>query len=86
MEIDLVGESIKFMILGMTVVFVFLVVLVQMMKLQAYIIGKYFPDPVVAEKAPAPSAGTPAAEEKRRVAAIIAAVAEFRKTKHSSKG
>ncbi|WP_457607804.1 OadG family transporter subunit [Nitratifractor sp.] len=84
MEIDLVGESVKFMILGMTVVFVFLYVLVQLMKLQAYLIGKYFPDPTAA---PAPSAPqAPAEDEKRRVAAIIAAVAEYRKTKSSSKG
>jgi oxaloacetate decarboxylase gamma subunit len=84
MEIDLVGESIKFMILGMTVVFVFLYVLVQLMKLQAYIIGKYFPDPVAAPP-PTPSA-SPGVDEKARVAAIIAAVAEFRKSKSSSKG
>jgi oxaloacetate decarboxylase gamma subunit len=84
MEIDLVGESIKFMILGMTVVFVFLYVLVQLMKLQAYVIGKYFPDPVAAPP-PAP-AGGPSEDEKARIAAIVAAVAEFRKSKSSSKG
>jgi oxaloacetate decarboxylase gamma subunit len=84
MEIDLVGESIKFMILGMTVVFVFLYVLVQLMKLQAYIIGKYFPDPVAA---PPPSAPQQASDdENARIAAIVAAVAEFRKSKSSSKG
>ena len=84
MEIDLVGESIKFMILGMTVVFVFLFVLVQLMKLQAYVIGKYFPDPVAA---PPPSSPQKASgDEKARIAAIVAAVAEFRKNKSSSKG
>ena len=82
MQIDLVGESIKFMILGMTVVFVFLYILVQLMKLQAYLIGKYFPDPVAAPPPPA----TPSQDEKARVAAIIAAVAEYRKSKSSSKG
>jgi oxaloacetate decarboxylase gamma subunit len=85
MEIDLVGESIKFMILGMTVVFVFLYILVQLMKLQAYIIGKYFPDPVAVPPPPA-SPPAPAEEEKARIAAIVAAVAEFRKSKSSSKG
>ncbi len=84
MEIDLVGESIKFMILGMTVVFVFLYVLVQLMKLQAYIIDTYFPDPT--PMSPPPTPKSPAEDEKARVAAIIAAVAEFRKTKSSSKG
>ncbi len=75
MEINLVGESLKFMVLGMLVVFIFLVVLVQIMKLQAKIINKFFP-----EKAPeVPSTSTNAAEEGHHVAAIVAAVSEFRK-------
>jgi len=75
MEINLVGESLKFMVLGMLIVFVFLVVLVQIMKLQAKIINKYFP-----EKAPVvPTPQKDSDEESRHVAAIIAAVTEFRK-------
>jgi len=78
MEINLVGEGLKFMVLGMIIVLLFLVVLVQIMKLQAKIINKYFP-----EKSPeAPvSKGTAdnAAQEAHHVAAIVAAVAEFRK-------
>jgi oxaloacetate decarboxylase gamma subunit len=76
MEYTLVGEGLKFMVLGMLIVFVFLVVLVQVMKLQAKIINKYFPDkePV----APTPTT-TDSDEESRRAAAIIAAVTEFRK-------
>lgn len=75
MEIDLVGESLKFMALGMTVVFIFLVVLVQVMKLQAKIINKYFP-----EKTPeVASTSTNVTQEAHHVAAIIAAVTEFRK-------
>jgi oxaloacetate decarboxylase gamma subunit len=77
MEINLVGESLKFMVLGMLIVFVFLVVLVQIMKLQAKIINKYFP-----EKAPEvipASTSTDATQEAHHVAAIIAAVTEFRK-------
>jgi len=76
MEFTLVGESLKFMVLGMLIVFVFLVVLVQVMKLQAKIINKYFPEKEVV--APTPS-GTDSEEESRRAAAIIAAVTEFRK-------
>ena len=76
MEIDLVGESVKFMILGMTIVFVFLMLLVQIVKLQAYIINKYFP-----EKAPEVPQATPTVDNAQHVAAIIAAVAEFRKNK-----
>jgi len=77
MEIDLVGESIKFMILGMTIVFLFLFLLVQIVKLQAFIINKYFP-----EKAPEmPQTTSTGSENAHHVAAIIAAVAEFRKNK-----
>jgi len=77
MEIDLVGESLKFMVLGMLIVFVFLYILVQVMKLQAKIINKFFP-----EKTPAPapvSTGTTVNQNAEHVAAIIGAVAEFRK-------
>ena len=80
MEIDLVGESLKFMVLGMLIVFVFLAVLVQVMKLQAKIIGKYFKEeaPVVTTT---PSTTNDSEEESRRVAAIIAAVTDFRNNK-----
>ena len=75
MEINLVGEGLKFMVLGMAIVFVFLFVLVQVVKLQAFIINKYFP-----EKAPevAPVASN-ASEEAHHVAAIVAAITDFRK-------
>ena len=75
MEIDLVGEGLKFMVLGMAIVFLFLFLLVQVVKLQAFIINKYFP-----EKAPeAAPASSNATQEAHHVAAIIAAVSEFRK-------
>jgi oxaloacetate decarboxylase gamma subunit len=79
MEYSLVGEGLKFMVLGMLIVFAFLIVLVQVMKLQAKIINKYFP-----EKAPEVSATSKtnnATQEAHHVAAIIAAVTEFRKNK-----
>jgi len=75
MEIDLVGEGLKFMVLGMTIVFVFLFVLVQVVKLQALIINKFFPEKAPEVAATATSANT----EAEHVAAIIAAVTEFRK-------
>ncbi|NIA03349.1 MAG: Na+-transporting oxaloacetate decarboxylase subunit gamma [Nitrospirae bacterium] len=78
MEYSLVGEGLKFMVLGMLIVFAFLAVLVQVMKFQAKIIGKYFKEevPVVT-----PSATNDSEEESRRVAAIIAAVTDFRNNK-----
>jgi len=78
MDINLVEEGIKFMVLGMTIVFVFLIVLVQVMKLQASLINKFFPEktpeaPIVAENT------NNATQEAHHVAAIVAAVTEFRK-------
>jgi oxaloacetate decarboxylase gamma subunit len=85
MEYTLVGESIKFMILGMGVVFIFLYLLVLLMQLQAYIISKYFPDK---EKSTTPKKEPLAIkyeneceEEKRRVAAIIGALIEHSKNR-----
>ncbi|MBN2824036.1 MAG: OadG family protein [Campylobacterales bacterium] len=75
MEVNLVTEGLKFMVLGMLIVLVFLLLLVEIMKLQAKLINKYFP-----QKSPAaPTPSTSPDEESKRVAAIIAAVAEFRK-------
>jgi oxaloacetate decarboxylase gamma subunit len=79
MEYTLVGEAFKFMVLGMLIVFVFLIVLVQVMKLQAKIINKYFPEkaPEVPSSSPQPDT----AQDAHHVAAIVAAIAEFRKNK-----
>jgi len=78
-EVNLVAESLKFMVLGMGVVFLFLLILVKVVELQAYLINKYFPE------APPPAPATPVVntseDENKRVAAIIAAVSEFRKNK-----
>ncbi|WP_456431037.1 OadG family transporter subunit [Nitratifractor sp.] len=73
MELHLVAESLKFMILGMGIVFVFLYLLVLLMRLQAYLIGRYFPGEPPA--APKHRDG----DEAARVAAIVAAVAEHRR-------
>ena len=75
-DVNMIGESIKFMVLGMTVVFVFLVILVQVVKLQAKIINKFFP-----EETPKAPTSSGVSDESQRVAAIIAAVTEFRKNK-----
>jgi len=76
MEYSLVGEGLKFMVLGMLIVFAFLVVLVQVMKLQAKLINKFFPEkPAEASK----TSGSNAKEDEHHVAAIVAAVTDFRK-------
>ena len=73
-DVNLIGESIKSMILGMLVVFAFLFILIQAIKLQAKIINKYFP-----EETPAAPTSPGQTDESQRIAAIIAAVTEFRK-------
>jgi oxaloacetate decarboxylase gamma subunit len=78
-EVNFVAESFKFMFLGMSVVFIFLLVLIEVMKLQAKIVTKYFPD----EEPVAPVTRSSQDEEQKRVAAIIGAVSEFRKNKQN---
>ncbi len=79
-EVNNVMEALKFMVLGMGVVFVFLFILVKVVELQASLIAKYFP--ANTPKTPAPPAGnTTDDDENRRVAAVIAAITEFRKNK-----
>ncbi len=73
-DVNLIGESVKFMVLGMTVVFTFLYILIQAIKLQAKIISKYFP-----EETPKVPTSSGQSDESQRIAAIIAAVTEFRK-------
>jgi len=78
-EVNYVVEALKFMVLGMGVVFLFLILLVQIVKVQASLIAKYFPENT--PKTPAPPVGNSDNDENQRVAAIIAAVTEFRKNK-----
>ncbi|XPV53890.1 MAG: OadG family protein [Halarcobacter ebronensis] len=42
MEKNLIAEALKFMVLGMGVVFIFLIVMIYALKLQAKIIGSIF--------------------------------------------
>jgi len=78
-EVNYVVEALKFMVLGMGVVFLFLFILVKVVELQASLIAKYFPEN--ASKKTATPAGNTTDDEQRKVAAIIAAVTEFRKNK-----
>ena len=42
-EVNLVSEAFKFMALGMGIVFLFLTVMIFILKLQAFLIKKFFP-------------------------------------------
>lgn len=72
-DVNLLVESLKFMALGMTVVFTFLILLVIVVTFQAKLIAKFFPEK------PAEKPNTAGTAEAHHVAAIIAAVTEFRK-------
>jgi len=74
-EVNLLLESVKFMVLGMSVVFAFLVLLIIVVNLQAKLIAKFFPE------APKVSIPTGQSSDAEHVAAVIAAVTEFRKNK-----
>ena len=77
MEINLVEEGIKFMILGMSVVFVFLVVMMFSIKIMSFVVNRYFP-----EKEPEVATGkTLDLDNKKVVAAITAAIAYHKNKK-----
>ena len=83
MEANLVVEGLKFMVLGMGTVFLFLFVMILMMQLQAKIIQRFFPEP---NEGAVPLAGTPKTQQTQqsmnnKVAAIVAAIIEDKKSK-----
>ena len=78
-DVNYVVEAFKFMVLGMGVVFLFLFILVKVVELQAKLIAKYFPEST--PKTPATPAVNNSGDEQQKVAAIVAAVTEFRKNK-----
>lgn len=81
MEIDLVAEGVKFMIIGMTVVFGFLVLMVLAISVQAKIVNRFFPEkPASTPKAGGPAAGS--VDDASVVAAIMGAVKAY-KNKHN---
>lgn len=73
-DVNLIFESVKFMVLGMTVVFSFLLILIFVVQLQAKLIAKFFP-----EEEPKVAVTPSTTNDAHHVAAIMAAVTEFRK-------
>ncbi len=80
MELDLVAEGIKFMIIGMTVVFGFLILMVVAISIQAKIVNRFFPEKPASTPKAAPAAGS--VDDASVVAAIMGAVKAF-KNKHN---
>jgi oxaloacetate decarboxylase gamma subunit len=80
-ETSLITESLSLMLIGLSVVFGFLLVLVFLLRLMALLVGKWQPDslqPVMAAAPLAGSAADGAAGETEVIAVISAAVARYR--------
>ena len=73
MELNLVTEAFKFMILGMGIVFSFLTIMIFALKAQAALIAKYFPlkDNIQTNKVPTHVA---ASDTAKKIAAITAVI------------
>jgi oxaloacetate decarboxylase gamma subunit len=76
-EMNLVEEGLKFMVLGMGTVFTFLVLMIYVLKLQAFLIQKFFPQTNIPHKKR--EVAKDLDEEKRVVAAITGAVMAAKK-------
>ena len=80
-EVNLVAESLKFLVLGMGIVFTFLTIMVFALKYQAKLIAKYFPleeKPQGSQWKPTPSASK---DEEQTIAAITAAIIHYNNQK-----
>ncbi len=79
MEVNVIFEAFKFMILGMGVVFSFLIILIFVLKGQKNLLTKYFPE---AEKKPVKRAQpSVASNNSAKIAAIVAAVQHHKNLK-----
>ncbi len=80
-ELNLVFEGLKFMVLGMGTVFLFLVILIFAINIQAKVIARYFPE---VKKLVMP---TPVIQKNTnaKIAAITAAVLHHRKLQSKAK-
>ncbi|WP_024953955.1 OadG family protein [Sulfurospirillum arcachonense] len=83
MELNLVTEGLKFMVLGMATVFSFLILMVIILHFQAKIINKFFPQKVVSTPSRASSTqkSSTQKDDKALVAAITAAITTFKNSK-----
>lgn len=82
-DVNLVMEALKFMALGMGIVFLFLIIMVFALKLQAKLIEKYFPEKQkenLSEWKPQ-SIQNNVSDEKDTVAAITAAIIHYNNQK-----
>ena len=82
MEPNLIAEGLKFMVLGMVTVFLFLTVMVFILNIQAKLTRKFLPEKAVSSKNnSAVASQSPSGDNKALVAAITAAIQTFKSKK-----
>jgi oxaloacetate decarboxylase gamma subunit len=79
-EVNLVSEALKFMALGMGIVFLFLTIMIFVLKLQAKLIAKFFPEKPK-EATPQWKPQVVVEDNKDTIAAITAAIIHHNKNK-----
>jgi len=79
METNLVIESLKFMVLGMGIVYILLALIVFLTNLQAKLVAKYFPDKPTTAVGVKSNTTTTSNDDGAVVAAIVAAVTKYKK-------
>ena len=81
-EVNLVSEAYKFMALGMGIVFLFLTLMIFVLKLQAFLIAKFFP---LEEKEKVgswkPQKNSVSVDDRDTTAAITAAIIHYNNQK-----
>ncbi len=77
MDINLVTEGLKFMVLGMVTVFLFLILMVIVLKIQSSLILKFFSKPQTSTTNAQPKIE----EDTALIAVITSAITQFKSTK-----
>lgn len=84
MEINLVLEGLKFMVLGMVTVFLFLILMVIILNFQAKFLNKFFPqkaNPAPSRKSSVAQSSPQGDNKAAMVAAITAAIQTYKNSK-----
>jgi oxaloacetate decarboxylase gamma subunit len=74
MEVNLINEALKFMMLGMGVVFTFLVIMIVLLKIQGNVLPKLFPEKKENPVQKKPMSNKGSTNQAAKVAAISAAI------------
>ena len=85
MELNLVAEGFKFMVLGMVTVFLFLILMVWVLNLQSKLINKFFPPKAVVPNngsASKPAFKQNAIDDSTLVAVVTAAIQKHKDRKN----